>query len=133
MEDFYMNSERKDSESNFLYFLLYSYAPVKFLVLSSYPFFCLPNFLIHSTVFEELPSPFQSFQFDHINRVPILDHGNEVIMRAWILQRQCQKTYLRIRLLRVNSDQPVHSLSLISISTGRLWDSHGCKISSCGQ
>ena len=45
----------------------------------------------------------------------------------------CQKTYLQTCAPREDSDQPAHSRSLIRIFTGRILDSQGCPLSSCGQ
>ena len=45
----------------------------------------------------------------------------------------CQKTYLWSCAPGEDSDQPAHSRSLIWIITGRIFDSQGCKVSSCGQ
>ena len=61
------------------------------------------------------------------------------IFKAWKLaisgpfERQRQKTYLWMCAPREDSDQTAHSRSLIWIFTGWILDSHGCKVSSCGQ
>ena len=43
------------------------------------------------------------------------------------------KTYLRTCAPSEDSDQPVHSRSLIRIFTGHILDREGCKVSSCRQ
>ena len=45
----------------------------------------------------------------------------------------CHKTYLRTCAPSEDLDQPAHSRSLIRIFSGRLLDSQGYKVSSCGQ
>ena len=47
--------------------------------------------------------------------------------------RNVRKTYHRTCGPSEDSDQTAHSRSLIRIFTGRILDSQGCKISSCGQ
>ena len=49
------------------------------------------------------------------------------------LEPQRQKTYLWTCAPSEDSDQTAHSRSLIRIFTGRILDSQGCKVSSCGQ
>ena len=50
-----------------------------------------------------------------------------------LYESQHQKTYLWISAPSEDSDQTAHSRSLIRIFTGRILDSHGCKVSSWWQ
>ena len=53
-------------------------------------------------------------------------YGNEMNHKV-----RGQKMYLRTCVPSEDSDQPAHSRSLIRIFTGRIFDSQGCKVSSC--
>ena len=50
-----------------------------------------------------------------------------------LLEPQPNKSYLQTCASSEDSNQPAHSRSLILIFTGRIFDSQGCKVSSCGQ
>ena len=56
-------------------------------------------------------------------------------MKRWRepMEQLCQKTYLRTCAPSEDSDQPAHSRSLIRIFTGRILESQGSNVSSCGQ
>ena len=54
-------------------------------------------------------------------------------INAFSNEPQRPKMYLRTCAASEDSDQPAHSRSLIRILSGRILDSQGCKVSSCGQ
>ena len=55
------------------------------------------------------------------------------VMCFKVVDLQRKKQYLRICESIEDSDQSVHSSSLIRVFPGHILDSHGCKVFSCGQ